>query len=321
MIRALWVLSRPRLLPFLLLLLVGGYGWAHWDRALFARNPASLGWLVLAWTALNAGTLWLNAALDRDEGPVLYGGATRIPAAVGEAGYAGLLAAVVLAWPAGPTAAATAAICALLAVVYSHPRLAWKGHPIGGPFVNWLGYGILTPLAGWVIVEVPANARTLLVLAGVSSAVLGAYFAAQAFQAEEDRARGYRTLVATHGPRAALLAARICVGLAVLDALGLAAVGWLPRECLAGAPVFLWLDRWLAAWARRPDGGSESDAREFARRAFVGGVTGLLLATLDYVGDSVARNPVAGLGTRGGHPPDRTVEDWKAEWASRGRGS
>ncbi|MBA2320760.1 MAG: UbiA family prenyltransferase [Deltaproteobacteria bacterium] len=317
MVNALVVLSRPRLLPFLLLLVAGGYGWAHWDRALFARHPASLLWVVLAWTALNAGTLWLNAALDRDEGPVLYGGKVSIPDRIAEWGYAALVAAVLLALPAGPKPAAAAAICALLAVGYSHPRLAWKGHPIGGPLVNWLGYGLLTPFAGWAVVDVPANPRTLLILAGVSSAVLGAYFAAQAFQADEDRARGYRTLVATHGSAAALLAARICVGLAVLDALLLAAIGWLPRECLLGAPAFLWLDRWLDGWARRPAGGSEADAREFARRALIGGITGILLATVDYVGDSVAHHPVAGLGTRGGHPPDRTVDDWRAEWASR----
>jgi 4-hydroxybenzoate polyprenyltransferase len=319
-LRALIQLARPRLLPLLLLLVAGGYGWAHWDRALFARNPAALGWVLLAWTALNTGTLWLNAALDRDEGPVLYGGSVPLPKHLTECGYLALIASVLLAWPAGADAAACAAVCALLAVAYSHPRLALKGHPVGGPLINWLGYGILTPMVGWVVVDVPPNARTLLVLAAISSGVLGTYFAAQAFQADEDRARGYRTLVATHGPRAALIAARLCVAGAIAVAMGLAAAGWLPRECLLGIPVFLWLDHWLATWATRPDGGTEADAREYARRALIAGLTGVLLATVDYVGDSVAKKPVAGLATSAGHPSDRTVEEWRADWFARVRG-
>ncbi len=319
MIHALWVLSRPRLLPFLWLLVIGGYGWAHWDRALFIRNPGSLPWVILAWTMLNAGTLWLNAALDRDEGPVLFGGRAAVPARIAEAGYGALFFAILLSLPAGALATALTALSALLAVAYNHPRLAMKGHPLGGPLINWFGYGILTPMVGWVIADVPQNPRTLAILAAVSAGVLGTYFAAQAFQAEEDRARGYRTLVVTHGPAVTLLAARSGVGLAVFLALGMAAIGWLPRECLLGAPVFLWLDRWLAHWAHQPGGGTESDAREFARRAFLSGVTGIALATVDYVSDSLAQQPVAGLGTVAGHPTDRTEAEWRADWFDRAK--
>ena len=51
--------------------------------------------------------------------------------------------------------------------------------------------------------------RTVVVWLCGGSGVLGCYFAVQAFQADEDRARGYRTLVATHGPKAVLLAGRV----------------------------------------------------------------------------------------------------------------
>lgn len=319
MIRALWELARPRLLPFVLALAMGGFGWAHWDRALFFTGGGDLVWVLLAWTALHAGTLWWNAALDQDSGEVLYGTAVPVPDTVGQWGLGALVLSVALAIPAGATAFAAVSVCAILAVLYSLPGAALKGHPLGGPLVNLVGYGWLTPLAGWSVVGVDLNARTAAVGAGLASGVLGAYFAAQAFQADEDRARGYRTLVATHGPRVVLVAARICVGFALIDALLLAAIGWLPRICLAGAPAFLWLDQWLATWARRPGGGTEADAREFARRALGVGFVGVVLAFTQYAWESGTGAPVAGLGTAAGLPADRTAADWRLERVLRYR--
>ncbi|MCA9571391.1 MAG: hypothetical protein KC656_26310, partial [Myxococcales bacterium] len=64
----LWTLARPRLMPFVVGLVVLGYAWAHWDRALVVRGGRELLVVCVAWALLHAGTLWLNAALDRDEG-------------------------------------------------------------------------------------------------------------------------------------------------------------------------------------------------------------------------------------------------------------
>ncbi len=319
MIRTLWELARPRLLPFVLALAAAGFGWAHWDRALFFTGGRDLLWVLAAWTALHAGTLWWNAALDQDSGEVLYGTAVPVPDGVGRWGLGALVLAVILALPAGATAFAAVAVCAVLAVLYSLPGTAWKGHPLGGPLVNLVGYGWLTPLAGWSVVGVDLNARTAAVCVGLASGVLGTYFAAQAFQADEDRSRGYRTLVATHGPRTVLVAARICVGIALADSMVLAAIGWLPRICLAGAPAFLWLDHWLAIWSRQPNGGTEADAREFTRRALRVGFVGVVLAFAQYTWESATGAPVAGLGTAAGQPGDRSAAEWRRERNTRYR--
>jgi 4-hydroxybenzoate polyprenyltransferase len=304
---ALYALARPKLLPYVLLLTTAGYGWAHWDRALTMRGGREYLLVLVAWTLLHSGTLWLNAALDRDEGEVLMGRAVPVPEGITGWGYAALVGCVAAAFAANPTVGLAALGCAALAVLYSHPATAWKGHPLGGPFVNLVGYGLLTPLAGFACVGVPADARTLLVWPFGAMGVLGAYFAAQAFQRDEDVARGYRTLVATHGPRLTLQAARVCIAIGFIGGVSLAAIGWIPRVALLALAFWWRVDRWLAAWAELPGGGDERQARGFASRMLTAGLLGLALVFGEYFRASFAGEPVGGLGTAAGHPPDRPL--------------
>lgn len=303
--RALWVLARPRLMPYVMLLPLVGYGWAHWDRALTPQGAEDLIWVLAAWALLHAGTLWLNAAVDQDEGEVLMGEAIAVPPGTPAFGYAALALCVVLAAGADPLSGAAAAICAVLAVLYSHPATVWKGHPVLGPAVNVVGYGLLSPMAGWALVDVSPNPRTLVVWGTGGLGLLGCYFAAQAFQGEEDRARGYRTLVVTHGPRAAVWAGRACIAAGFVICVVLAAIGWFPRICLLAAPLWLWVDRWFALWLREEDGGDEGWARGMANRLFVAGLLVLGLSLGAYYDQARRDVPVAGLGTAAGLPSDR----------------
>ena len=292
----------PTLLPLL------GYGWAHWDRAVPAWRPEALAPLLLAWLLLNVGTLWLNAARDRDRGDVLFGRPVVVPPIAAPAGFAALAAAVALAAVAAPLAGVVAAIAALLAVLYSHPATAWKGHPFLGPTVNVVGYGVLSPIAGAALLPAPPTPRALLVLAATALTALGATFAAQAFQADEDRARGDRTLVATHGPGVTLAAARACFAGAAAVLAGLVIAGWLPLALAPGLLGAVVVDRHLARWAHRRDGGSERDARGLAWRGLAVLAALLALAGASHLVAALADRPVAGLATRAGHPPDRVPE-------------
>ena len=302
-----FALARPKLAPFVVALVALGYGWAHWDRGLTLRGLPDLGLVLVSWLFLHAGTLWLNAGLDHDDGEVLFGEPVAVPSGIRRGGALALTVAVGLSAMAGAIPGIACLICALLAVAYSHPRLAWKGRPWAGPLVNLVGYGLLSPLAGWALVEVDVDLRTLAVWPVAAVGVLGTYFLAQAFHGEEDGARGYRTLVVTHGPRFTLIVARLCIGAAWLGGMGLCAAGWLPRPCLLGAPLFLWVDNWLARWARLPDGGTGAWARGATWRLFFAVCVGLLLAAAVYAHDNYEGRPVAGLATAAGHPPDRPL--------------
>lgn len=301
---ALWALARPRMLPFVLLLPFIGYCWAHWDRALRLYHPDRLALVLLAWAVLHAGTLWLNAVLDRDQDAVLFGQPVAVPAATAPAGYLALLAAVGLAGLAHPLALAATAGSAALAVLYSHPRTRWKAHPVAGPLVNAVGYGLLSPLAGWAVVGAPANPRTLAAWPLLAIGLLAPTFAAQAFQHAEDAARGYRTLVVTHGPRACLVAARLALLAALAWGMSLAGIGWVPRLCLLGALGWLSVDRWLAAWQRAPAQDGPARAQGLVLRMLGALALTVALAVVDHVHAALGGGPVAGLATAGGWPAD-----------------
>ena len=305
--KALLLLTRPRGLLWFSLLPLIGYMFALWDYGL----PVFRGWaflgLLVSWTLLNAGTMWLNAELDRDEGAVLFGDSVPVPAAAGPLGYVALalswLLALALDWRAG----VCAGVCCIMAIAYSHRRTQLKGHPFGGPLINALGYGVLSPLAGWVLVAVPPTPRAGVTLVLLSIWMLGVSFAAQAFQAEEDGARGYRTLVVTHGPRVTLTAARVCMNIAVAGVFALAALGYYPRVMLLALPFFVGVDRHFIAWIKQPNGGSPAWAVGLLKRSFTAGLIMMTFAYGEYWRGLAAGEPTAGLGTARGAPSRSTL--------------
>ncbi|MBN2798298.1 MAG: UbiA prenyltransferase family protein [Deltaproteobacteria bacterium] len=301
----LWVLARPAMLPYLWLLVLAGYGWAHWDRALTFRGGEGLVAVLLAWGALHAGTLWLNAGLDRDEGPVLFGEPVPVPRWIRTPGLVALALSVGLGAWAGCVEGVAAGIAAALAVLYSRPERPWKGHQVLGPLVNWVGYGLLSPLVGWAVVRVSPDPRTLLAWLFGSLGVLGVYFLAQVFQQEEDRARGYRTLVATHGPALTLAVGHLLLGAGVLGGVGLTALGWLPRVSLVLLPLGVWNSWGLWRWGQRLPDASPAEALAAVRRLLALALVALVVNLAWYAWECQGGGPVAGLATADGLPDDR----------------
>lgn len=324
---AYWRLSRPPILAWTALAPLVGYGFAHWDYALDIYNPVGLLLVTVAWVLLHAGTLWLNASLDAGEGTVLFGGqAPPLPPRLVPVAMASLALAVFLATLGAPGSGACALASALLSVLYSHPRVAWKGHPLAGPLVNAVGYGILTPMVGWAAVRVPGSARGLLTLSITVAWALGLYLAAQVFQEEEDRSRGHRTLVATHGARLTAKAARCFMGLGSLIFLALCVAGWYPRACALALPFLVLLDRHLG------QGLDERWARQAVRLVILSGVMAILGAALQFGADCLPAGTwglpggwggeVSGQGTAAGRPDGAQVlrargrVPWAPLWVS-----
>jgi len=281
MVAALLRLARPKGTVLLLAVPLTGYGFAHWDHALPPTRPLALALVLVAWLALSAGSLWLNAALDGDEQGALFAARAPRPRGLSAFAYAALAAAVCTSAIADRRSGLACAVAAALAVLYSHPRTMWKASPVLGPLVNVLGYGVLSWLAGWSVVGVRLTASTTAAMALLSVFVLGMSFAAQAYQRDDDARRGYRTLVVTHGPAACLRVASACARISILGVAALAAAGVYPRLCLLGLPVFFWAERAMANWRAAPDGGAPSDAARYALSMLAGGVTLVALAFAD----------------------------------------
>ncbi len=286
------------MLPLLWVTLGVGFMLGHWEAGIDLRGLRALGWALLAWTALHFGTMWLNAARDQDEGPVAFGQAVPVPDNAALVGILALVLCGMLALPGGPVLAGCAAAAALLSLAYSHPKIALKAHPVGGPVINMLGYGLLTPLAGMAAGGAGVSPRTVLVLMVMALGMGGLSFAAQAFQADEDRGRGDRTLVATHGPAATLSAARWLLNGAAVLALAGALAGWFPLACLVGVPLFIGIDRYMRQWAAAAGGGTPAHARRLVRRLLV--LIGVLVvaAVVEHGWGLFHDQPPAGQNTR-----------------------
>jgi 4-hydroxybenzoate polyprenyltransferase len=279
----LFWLSRPRFACWLLWIPFIGYGFALWDRALDWTRPGALLLVLVGWLSLNAGTMWLNAALDAHERGALWLSRVELPNGLAIYAAAALCLGVVAAAVADVRSGLCAAGCALLAVLYSHPRTAWKGNSVLGPLVNTVGYGLLSPLAGWYVADVDLNLRTAVTFALLALWILGVTFASQAFQREDDALAGHRTLVVTHGPAACLRVGRACVDVAVLGVMLLSAFGYYPRAVLLAVPMFWIADRHLRRWQRQPDGGGPEWVAGLVARMLAGGAVIFLLVWADYL--------------------------------------
>ncbi len=293
----LLVLARPRGAVLIASLPLVGFGFAHWERGSTVSPlvvAPSLALLVSAWLVAHAGSMWLNAHLDRDAGPVLLGRAVAVPPVTPVAGYVAAALAPVIAWALGPVPFACALACAVLSILYSHPRTALKGRPIGGPLVNGLGYGAISPLAGFAAADGIPTWRALVSLVLAVLFLLGTYFAAQVFQGEEDRRRGYRTLVVTHGPGWTLAVAHACLRASVLGMLACALVGVFPRVLLATAPIWMLTERFVARWRLTPSldrgGGLVLRLAAFA-------LASVVLAYADHFWQLAHDLPAGGCGT------------------------
>jgi len=172
-----------------------------------ALGAAVLGmtlWVVF----LNGGTLAINSAFDKDEGDIGY---LRQPPPVPSHLFAFGMALLVgggilsLQLPAGFIAAY--GFCFVLSVLYSVPPFRFKAVAGVDWVINMIGFGSLTPYAGWALTGRPLDRPALLVFVAFAPLFAALYPLTQLYQFEEDRRRGDRTLALMLGERASLLVA------------------------------------------------------------------------------------------------------------------
>ncbi|HEY3063401.1 MAG TPA: UbiA family prenyltransferase [Chloroflexota bacterium] len=179
-----------------------------------------LSWsVVLAFVSLHvflyAGATAFNSYYDRDEGPV--GGLERpppvepalLPVSLGMKAFGALLAALVN-WPFLIVYLAFA----LLSLAYSHPRIRLKASTWGSVLTVALGQGVLAFLGAWAAVRgelwSALSAQGALGALAAALLILAVYPLTQLYQADEDRARGDRTIAVAWGARRCFVFAELC---------------------------------------------------------------------------------------------------------------
>jgi 4-hydroxybenzoate polyprenyltransferase len=235
------IMAAHTALGYLLAVGVAGAAGDHLDSALLGLGL----WVV----CLNGGTLALNSAFDRDEGDIAYLRNPPPPPRRLAAFSLGLMGLGQVAALALPTVyGALYGLCFVLSVLYSVPPFRLKAVAGADWLINMVGFGTLTPLAGWATTGRPVDPVTWLVLLGFCPLFAALYPLTQLYQLEEDARRGDRTLALMLGVRRSLDVALVAAGAAfLLFALAGARSAWPPG---AGAA---W--RWtglvvaLLAWA------------------------------------------------------------------------
>lgn len=226
-----------------------------------AQLGAGLLALVLWVVLLNGGTLAINSVYDEDEGDIGYLDAPPKPprhllgfsVALLVAGQA---AAFLL--PGGFVVAY--AVCFAMSVAYSVPPLRLKA--VGGVdwLINMVGFGTLTPYAGWAATGRPLDLSSGLVLLSFCPLFAALYPLTQLYQWEEDSARGDRTLAIMLGRRRSMVVA-VAATLAAFGLLAWAALIARPalwQVVALAVALVAWL-RVLVPWLRRVESMSSAE--------------------------------------------------------------
>ena len=188
---------------------------------------------------LNGGTLAINSAFDNDEGDIGYLNSPPPPPRYLLAfSLVLLVAGQVMAFALPRGFAAAYAVCFALSLAYSVPPLRLKA--VGGVdwLINMVGFGTLTPYAGWA-----ATGRPLVLLA-FCPLFAALYPLTQLYQFEEDQRRGDRTLALILGMSRSLWIA------VAATLLAFALLGW--AAALRGLASWQWVGLLiaLAGWLR-----------------------------------------------------------------------
>ena len=195
-------------------------------------------------------------AFDRDEGDIAYLRRPPPPPRGLAAASLGLMlagqGAAVLLPPAYQVAYAT---CVVLSVLYSVPPMRLKAVAGADWIINMVGFGTLTPYAGWAATGLPLDPARGLALIAFCPLFAALYPLTQIYQLEEDTRRGDRTLATVLGVGGSLdaPAAAIVIAYAMFAGAGVAA-GWgLAHRAWSWPVLALALCSWLTVllpWRR-----------------------------------------------------------------------
>jgi lycopene elongase/hydratase (dihydrobisanhydrobacterioruberin-forming) len=216
---------------------------------------------VVLWVVcLNGGTLALNSAFDRDEGDIAYlRQPPPPPRGLAPASLALMLVGLVLAFALPVAYRIAYGICLIMSLLYSVPPVRLKAVAGADWIINMLGFGTLTPYAGWAATGVPLEPSRGLALAAFCPLFAALYPLTQIYQLEEDVRRGDRTLATALGVRGSLDAAvaALVVAFALFAAAGVAARWGIGAQAWRWPVLALPFAAWLAVllpWRRDAKG-------------------------------------------------------------------
>jgi len=212
--------------------------------------PSLLGWFIFV-ALMNGGTLAINSAFDKDEGDIGYLKAPPKPPEHLLAFSCVLLgAATILAFLLPLPFALINLACVIMSVLYSVPPPRLKARAGWDLLINCVGFGLLTPMAGWALTGRPFSTSVLLASIGFAFLFAGLYPMTQIYQVVEDSRRGDRTLTIRLGVGRSLTLALLATLIAHAFFLsGIMTMGRPPLYLLPSLAAWLAvLIPWMRGW-------------------------------------------------------------------------
>jgi 4-hydroxybenzoate polyprenyltransferase len=197
-------------------------GWLLASGLQWPDSHALLG--IGAWVVgLNGGTLALNSAFDHDEGDIAYlKQPPRPPVGLAIVGLGLMVIGLAATWDFGSRWRLIYAVCVALSIAYSVPPIRLKR--VGGVdwLINVIGFGMLTPWAGWEISGRPLELNYLLIFIAFAPLFGALYPLTQLYQMDHDRSHGDKTLAVRLGVSESLRLSILLVGVAFATFVGAA---------------------------------------------------------------------------------------------------
>ena len=106
------------------------------------------------------------------------------------------------------------AICFAMSMLYSVPPVRLKAAAGADWLINMIGFGTLTPYAGWALSSHALTPAGVWALGGFAPLFAALYPLTQLYQLDQDRARGDRTLAIALGVRSSLVIALAAAAIA-----------------------------------------------------------------------------------------------------------
>ena len=199
-----------------------------------------LGWLTFV-ILLNGGTLAINSVFDQDKGDIGYlRQPPNPPKYLLHTSIVMLIASLIIGFQLPSLFAWCNTICIVMSILYSVPPFRLKARAGWDLLINCLGFGLLTPLAGWGLAGKPMATTIICVTLGFALLFGTLYPLTQLYQIEEDRNRGDNTLIIVLGE---------AISLTLATALAITAhllFSWVAVRCGRSAlPIIVSLTFWL----------------------------------------------------------------------------
>ena len=172
-------------------------------------------WAVL----LNSGALAFNSFYDRDKGDITWlNNPPAIPRYLLQFSIFLFIIGLTLAYFINSRFFIAALVASILSILYSHPKIRLKKIAGFDALANVIAYGILTPYAGYILINNSLSDSFGLVLIAMFFLTTGGYPLSTIYQYKEDIKRGDITLTAFLGKKNSLLfsMAAITIGFLII---------------------------------------------------------------------------------------------------------